>query len=172
MQLRVLILSIIVVLLDQISKFAVRLQLQYGVPHKLIGNWLRLTYIENPGMAFGIQVGGQLFFTVFALFATIVIFVYIVRARDEKLNLRLALALILGGAVGNLIDRFLYKKVVDFIDIGIGTARWPIFNIADSAVTIGMILLIAKVLFEKNPAPGNDTAEVAPESGTSKLPMV
>ena len=101
-------------------------------------------------MAFGIQIGGQIFFTVFALLATVIIFIYIIRARQEKIQLRISLALILGGAVGNLIDRFLYGKVVDFIEVGMGNARWPIFNIADSAVTIGMIILIIMVLFERS----------------------
>ena len=147
---KVLILSIIVVLIDQLSKLTIRVSLEYGKPHRIIGDWVRLTYIENPGMAFGIQIGGQIFFTVFALLATVIIFIYIIRARQEKIQLRISLALILGGAVGNLIDRFLYGKVVDFIEVGMGNARWPIFNIADSAVTIGMIILIIMVLFERS----------------------
>lgn len=147
---RILLLSFLVVIVDQISKFLVRLSFQYGKPYDIVGEWVRLTYIENAGMAFGIQVGGQTFFTVFAILATIVIFVYIVRARQERWLLRVALALILGGAIGNLIDRFLYGKVVDFIDIGIRETRWPIFNIADSAVTVGMIILVVLVLFDRN----------------------
>ncbi len=147
---RVLIVSIIVVLVDQSSKLAVRFSFEYGKPHRLIGDWIRLTYIENPGMAFGIRVGGQMFFTIFAFLATIVIFVYIFRTRHEKIQLRVALALILGGAIGNLIDRFLYGKVVDFIEIMISNKRWPIFNLADAAVTIGMALLIWMVLFDKS----------------------
>ncbi|NIR51805.1 signal peptidase II [candidate division KSB1 bacterium] len=147
---RVLIVSVIVVVLDQISKFSVRYFFEYGREHQILGDWLRLTYIENPGMAFGIQFGGQKFFTIFAMIATVVIFIYIVRARTERLPLRLALALILGGAIGNLVDRFLYGKVVDFIDVGIGDTRWPIFNFADSAVTLGMIILISLVLFDKS----------------------
>lgn len=143
--------SVIVVVLDQVSKLSVRYFFAYGKSHSLIGDLLRLTYIENPGMAFGIQVGGQMFFTLFAALATVVIFVYILKARDEKTPLRFALAMILGGAIGNLIDRFLYGKVIDFIDIGLGNSRWYIFNIADSAVTIGMVILAALVLFDKSP---------------------
>lgn len=147
---KVLIISLLVVLVDQVSKLFVRSSFEYGRPHRIIGDWVRLTYIENPGMAFGIEIGGQIFFTLFSLIATIIIFIYIVRARQEKIQLRVSLALILGGAIGNLIDRFLYGKVVDFIEVGIGNARWPIFNIADSAVTIGMIILITMVLFDKS----------------------
>lgn len=157
---RVLIISFFVVLFDQITKLAVRFYFQYGKPHEIIGDLIRLTYIENPGMAFGIQFGGQQFFTIFALLATGVIFVYIVRAREEKVILRIALALILGGAVGNLIDRFLYGKVVDFIDVGFGTTRWPIFNMADSAVTIGMIILIGLVLFDRSSQKAEEDEEL------------
>ena len=146
---RVLFVSLIAVLIDQITKMLVKFNLEYGKSHDILGDILRLTYIENPGMAFGIRFGGQIFFTLFAGLATVIIFIYIVRARDEKLSLRLALALILGGAIGNLIDRFLYGKVVDFVDVGFGTTRWPIFNVADSAVTVGMILLIGIVLFDR-----------------------
>ncbi len=138
---RVLLLSLVIVCLDQITKFVVKLQFNLGVSIDIVGDVVRLTYIENPGMAFGIQIGGQMFFTVFATIATFVIFIYIVKAREENITLRISLALILGGAIGNLIDRFLYGKVVDFIDIGIGNTRWPIFNAADSAVTIGMVIL-------------------------------
>lgn len=96
-------------------------------------------------MAFGIQIGNRLFFTLFALIASIVILVYLFRLKPENFLARFALASIFGGAVGNLIDRIAYKEVIDFIDIRI--IRWPVFNIADIAVTIGMILLIAFVIF-------------------------
>lgn len=160
---RVLLLSVIVVLLDQITKFWVRINFEYGRPHRILGDWVRLTYIENPGMAFGIEVGGQLFFTLFALLATVVIMVYIFRARNETPSLRIALALILGGAIGNLIDRFLYGKVVDFVDVGVGATRWPIFNVADSAVTVGMIILIALVLFNRNRDASKEKKEMPSE---------
>lgn len=160
---KVFLISIIVVVLDQVTKLAVRYSFEYGVPHNIIGDWVRLTYIENPGMAFGIQVGGQPFFTVFAVIATVIIFVYILKARDEKMSVRSALGMILGGAIGNLIDRFLYGKVVDFVDIGFGTIRWPIFNVADSAVTVGMMILIVFVVYDKSSKQTDGTKEVAAE---------
>ena len=146
---RILFVSFFVVLIDQISKFLVRFYLEYGRPNQILGDFFRFTYIENPGMAFGIQLGGQKFFTTFAALATLVIVVYIVKARAEKFSLRLSLALILGGAVGNLIDRLLYGKVVDFLEVTIAEFRWPIFNIADIAVSVGMILLIVLILFDR-----------------------
>jgi len=158
--LRILLFSIVVVVLDQITKLLVRYNFEYGKPLKIVGDFVRLTYIENPGMAFGIQVGNQIFFTVFATLASLVIFIYIVRARNDKFSTRFALSLILGGAIGNLIDRFLYAKVVDFIDIGIGNTRWPIFNVADSSVTIGMIILVSLVLFDKSPKNEEENEEV------------
>jgi signal peptidase II len=138
----------VVVIIDQVSKLAVRFYLEYGRPYQILGDFFRLTYVENPGMAFGIRIGSQLLFTVFALVATVVILVYIVKARAEKYPLRFSLALIFGGAIGNLIDRLLYGKVVDFLEFGVARFRWPIFNIADSAVTIGMIVLIALIIFD------------------------
>lgn len=138
--------SLIVVLLDQVTKFGVSNSMNQGESIGVWGNILRITYIKNPGMAFGIQIGNKLFFTIFALIASIVILIYLFRLKPEHFLPRLALASILGGAIGNLIDRFVSGKVIDFIDIRI--IRWPIFNVADIAVTIGMILLIAYVIFD------------------------
>lgn len=156
---RVLLISVAVVVVDQITKLLVKYFFRYGRPHEVLGDVVRLTYIENPGMAFGINFGGQLFFTVFASIATVIIFIYIVRARRERLPSRLALSLILGGAVGNLIDRYLYGRVVDFIDIGVGGTRWPVFNMADSAVTVGMVILIFVVFLEKNERAPEEVSE-------------
>jgi signal peptidase II len=158
--LRILLFSVAAIVFDQVTKLLVKYFFEYGKPHRIIGEIVRLTYIENPGMAFGIQIGGQFFFTIFATIASVIIFIYIVRARNEKFLSRLALALILGGAIGNLIDRFLYGKVVDFIDIGINGTRWPIFNLADSSVTIGMIILVSLVLFDKSDKEGEEDKEV------------
>jgi signal peptidase II len=127
----------------------------------VFGNFCRLTYIENPGMAFGIDVGGKLFFSLFSVLASIGILFYLYKMRNERLLFRFSLALILGGAIGNLIDRvfygvlfndggLFYGKVVDFIDIdffsvslfGYHLSRWPIFNIADSSVTVGVLILL------------------------------
>ena len=99
-------------------------------------------------MAFGIPIGNHLFFTIFAIIASIVILIYLFRLSPEHVWNRFALASILGGAIGNLIDRLAYKEVIDFIDIRI--IRWPIFNVADIAVTAGMIILIIYFVFDQN----------------------
>ena len=169
---RVLLLSFGIVIADQVSKLLVKgisipwlgihhEGMQYGASRPILGDFFRLTYIENPGMAFGIDVGGKLFFSIFSVIASLAILYYLYRARTGPLGFRLSLAMILGGAVGNLVDRMLYGvifgdaplfygRVVDFFDVDffnvtIGTyhlSRWPVFNIADASVSIGVILLL------------------------------
>lgn len=169
---RVLFLALGIVVADQTTKLFVKgfslppLGIEWqgmvlGTSRPLLGDLLRLTYIENPGMAFGIDVGGKLFFSLFSLVASIGILYYLFRSRTERLGFRIALAMVLGGAVGNLIDRlfygvffregpFFYGRVVDFIDVdildvtlfGYHLSRWPVFNIADASVTIGVLLLL------------------------------
>lgn len=145
----VLFFSAIILVVDQLTKLMVKARFELRDSISVIGEFFRLTYIENPGMAFGIQLGSPMFFTAFASIASVIIFVYLYRIRHEKFLSRFALAIILGGALGNLIDRFAYGQVIDFLDFGIGDTRWPIFNIADSSVTVGMILLLTIVFFEK-----------------------
>jgi signal peptidase II len=134
-----------------------------GESIRVIGNFFKITYIENPGMAFGFNPGSdfKLWISIFSLIASIGLLVYLYIVRNNTLSLRIALAMILGGAVGNLIDRafygiiykyspVFYGKVVDFLDFdffnfaifGRNYERWPIFNIADAAVTIGVMVLL------------------------------
>ncbi len=146
------ILAAIVVALDQITKLLTKNFMALSESRKIVGDFLRYTYIENPGMAFGIHIGNRTLFTVFSVLASLIIFVYLLRTRGDHKLVRWSLALILGGAIGNLIDRVVRGSVVDFIDVGIGDLRWPVFNIADMAVSIGMIVLIVVILFERSPA--------------------
>lgn len=131
-----------VLVFDQLTKLIVRMSLFVGQSVQVIGNVARLTYVENRGMAFGIQIGDGLVFTILSILASVGIAVYLYLQRDEHPGITVSLSVILGGAVGNLIDRILFGRVVDFVDVGIGTVRWPVFNVADSAVVIGMVLLI------------------------------
>jgi len=148
--LRVLIASVLIVFFDQFTKIQIKDKFYLGESISIWGDVLRLTYVENPGMAFGIAFAGPWFFTTFSFIASIVLVVFLFKLREEKFISRLALALILGGAVGNLIDRFLYGRVIDFLDLGLAGTRWPVFNIADSAVTVGMIFLITMIIFDKD----------------------
>jgi signal peptidase II len=172
--LKVLYISLSVVIIDQVTKLIVKgfsipfLNFNYdgmyiGQTIPAIGDFFRITFIENPGMAFGYDPGSSFKFwvTLFSLVASIGLIIYIYIIKDKSLSLRLAIAMILGGAIGNLIDRMFYGvifdyaplfygKVVDFLDVdffnftlfGKSYDRWPIFNIADAAVTIGVLILI------------------------------
>lgn len=134
---------------DQATKVLVQKSLHLRESIEVIGSFVRITYIHNPKGAFGLPFGGKLFFVIISVLASFFILYYLFKIPGEKIWSKGALALILGGAVGNLIDRFRLGEVIDFIDVGIHTARWPIFNVADSAVTIGVILLVFALLFKK-----------------------
>ena len=137
--LKALSISGIVVILDQITKNIVKHQMELGETFNVIGNLVRLTFVENKGLAFSIKVSNLGFFTAISFVASMVVLYYLYKYRDGGISTYVPLALIFGGAVGNLIDRVLFNKVVDFIDVGISSYRWPVFNIADSAVSVGLI---------------------------------
>lgn len=139
--------SAVIVFFDQLTKMLIKRSMNEGEHIEIIANVLRLTYVKNPGMAFGIQIGGNLFYTIFASIACLIILAYFFRLRPENFWARFALASILGGAIGNLIDRFRFQEVVDFIDFVI--IHWPVFNVADIAVFIGMTILIIVVIFDR-----------------------
>ena len=128
------------------------------------GDFFRLTYIHNPGAAFGLNMGSPLLHTAFSILALgILIYLYRSLAANERL-LRLALSLVLGGAVGNIIDRLYLGEVVDFFDFGLGDLRWPIFNVADSCVTVGVLLLaLGYSRREKTDASKGQSAASLPE---------
>jgi signal peptidase II len=129
--------------LDLLTKTLVQRELAFRESLGVVGQFVRLTYIVNEGAAFGLYLGDAsktIFLVLSALAAALVLGVYFY-GEDEGWLKRFALALILGGALGNIHDRIRYGSVVDFIDIGVGTYRWPIFNVADIAVTVGAILL-------------------------------
>jgi len=113
--------------------------------YPLLGEVVQLTYIRNPGAAFGITLGGRWLYLVLSVIACAVMIYYLFRLSPVERWGRYAMMCILGGAVGNLIDRAVYGEVTDFIDIGVGAFRWPVFNVADSAITIGIILLFTRL---------------------------
>lgn len=137
--------SLFIIIIDQVTKFIVKKFVHPDEPIQIIDRYVQLNHITNPGLAFGIKIGERPFLIFFALIATIVVLILIFRLKEDHLWTRIALASILGGAIGNLIDRIIFGEVVDFIEIG----PWPIFNIADVAVTFGMIILIIHLLFDK-----------------------
>ncbi len=116
------------------------------VPVRVVGDWVTLQIVYNPGAAFGIHVGqySRWVFLVLALVALVVLGSMVRQTNPAQAVRLIALGLVCGGAVGNLIDRLRSPRgVVDFIDVGFGTLRWPTFNVADMAVTCGAILLAA-----------------------------
>ena len=135
----------IVVILDQATKIIIKHTMMLGQSIPILGHFLRITYVENPGIAFGIKVNNGSFFTILSVLASLGVLIYLFVHRNETMIIKGSLTLILGGAFGNLVDRVLYKKVVDFIDVGIGNLRWPVFNLADSAVVVGVFLLFLSV---------------------------
>jgi signal peptidase II len=171
----VLWISVIVVLLDQATKLMIKgspwhwLPLEgmpYGHSVPFIDDIVRITYIENPGIAFGINIPGfKVFFAVFSIVASIAILIYLQRNLHKlRVGERIALAMILGGAVGNLIDRvfygvmfheqpLFYGRVVDFIDFGVHRNMFPVFNVADSSVTIGVSVLVLLMMRQKKTEP-------------------
>jgi len=136
-----------VILLDQLTKFLALRFLQLNTPVPLIKNFLNLTLVHNRGAAFGFFQNQLFLFMLVSLFAIGFIF-YNLKNKANSIVLKLTLSLILGGAIGNLIDRLRFGFVVDFLDLRV----WPVFNIADSVITIAALLLTWKLLFNKNAA--------------------
>jgi len=168
---KLLSLSLLIVIIDQATKLAVKGFDVFGLHHQgmqpyesipVLGDVLRWTYVENPGMAFGLNFGMPVILSLFSIAAAIFLVYLLVKTdKDGITGLRIALALILGGAVGNLIDRafyglfygyapLFYGKVVDFVDVdlpdlnflGKHLERFYVFNVADAAVSIGVVLLL------------------------------
>jgi signal peptidase II len=133
-----------ILVLDVSTKLLVQRHFMLYQQMDIVGEYVRLTYIYNPGAAFGIHLGehSRAIFLVLSLVALgALVGMYWFTPVADRLRLT-AIALICGGAVGNLIDRVRsVNGVVDFIDVGVGTIRWPVFNIADIAVTTGAIIL-------------------------------
>ncbi len=190
-----------VVVVDQATKLVVH-QTMSMPPYRsidLIGDWLKFTFTENPGMAFGITFGPVGMVTAFSIIATLLIIVYLYRVRKGYTPYRASLALILGGAIGNIIDRMFYGmlfdygnffqgRVVDFIHVNLwsgyvpdavplvgGTymALFPIWNVADMAIVVGVVgILVFQKKFHKHLAEAAEAkeAKAAEAEGTAAAP--
>ena len=138
-----IIIIVAIIALDQWSKWAIKTSFNLYQSKPVIQDLLHFTYVTNDGMAFGLSFpGGKHVLLIMTILLTGFIVGFLWKEKNGHPLIKYGLALILGGAIGNLIDRLLYGKVVDFLDIMIGNFHWYIFNIADSSVTIGMILFI------------------------------
>lgn len=143
-------LFVAVLLLDQISKFLIHFNFYLYESVSIIPRVLNFTYIRNEGIAFGINFPGS---KIFFIIIPIVIAYYLYRLLKDKdfqdYHSQLGLTLIISGAIGNIIDRIFRGYVVDFIDFYWGNYHWYVFNIADSSVTVGMILLLLSNFLNK-----------------------
>jgi signal peptidase II len=147
-----------IVVVDQITKAIVdrTMPLHHSIP--LVDGLFNLTYVRNTGAAFGIFAGShEVFRRPFLIGVSIVAIGFIVvmlrRLRDDATGLAVALAFILGGAIGNLIDRIVYGEVIDFLDVYWSTYHWPAFNVADSFITIGVAITLFYLLKAKGDDP-------------------
>lgn len=152
---RSFIIAIIVFTLDQISKFLVREYLPLHHSIEVIKGFFNIVHFQNPGIIFGILSQSTTTFTHYLLItvpllAIILLIFFIHSLKDDDNFLLVAVSLILGGATGNLVDRVIYKKVIDFLDFYWNTYHWPAFNLADTVISIGIILFVIHILVDGN----------------------
>jgi len=140
-----------VVALDQITKAIVasRMALHESIP--VIGGCFALTYVRNTGAAFGIFAGRLFafrmpFFLAISALAVLLLLWFLRTLPAERRGVVVACGAVIGGAIGNMIDRITYGEVIDFLDVFVGTYHWPAFNIADAAITLGVLVLCLDAL--------------------------
>jgi signal peptidase II len=155
-RLRWLWLTLAVVLLDRATKAWFESQTSEGWRHELIHNFIYLVHSRNPGLAFGIlsdsASAGTRIVLILGSIAVIAVLAWLLVTSQSGNAMAVAgLALLLGGATGNVTDRLIYGAVTDFFEVWLGTYRYPAFNVADSAITIGAILILLEVLFGRRP---------------------
>lgn len=150
-----LIITFSVALVDIISKIIIQHSFRLNESRPVLDGFFKLTYILNYGGVFGSRLGSNIFYLLSALAVVILVIFFLIREFGKNKYIDLSLFIVLGGAIGNLFDRIRMGAVVDFLDfdflkihlLGYTFNRWPTFNIADAAVTVGMIMLVITVLF-------------------------
>ncbi|CAD2076747.1 Lipoprotein signal peptidase [Jeotgalicoccus aerolatus] len=139
------IVGIIVLAIDQLTKFLVATQMSLGESIPVIGEYLKITSHRNSGAAWGMFEGRMLFFYIITV-AVLVFLIYFYKTEAKNnLLMQVGITLLMAGALGNFIDRLLFQEVVDFVDVLIINYDFPIFNVADSALTVGVIILLIEV---------------------------
>ncbi len=149
-----------IVVLDQVTKLLVMRTMHLHESIPVISGFVNLTYIRNPGAAFGIFATTNstfrlIFFVGASIFALGLLWTIFCRMPPEDLWGRLTVSSIFGGAIGNLIDRLRYGEVVDFLDLYVGGYHWPAFNVADSAISVGVVSLLILFALDKKKDGGN-----------------
>lgn len=151
------VISSALIVVDQYTKFMVTLHIPLNYSVKVVEGFFNLTHIRNSGVAFGIfsEQNSELkpylliFVSIVAIMAIMVIFH---QTEKDKRLVQTGLVLVFSGAIGNLIDRVIHKEVIDFLDFYIENQHWPAFNVADSCITIGVMLMAADMLVNHNPS--------------------
>lgn len=152
-----LLIALFVVVLDRVTKWAIARDIPLYESKKLIAGFFYLTHVENRGAAFSLFADSPgewkiAMLVMFSVVALVVVSALLWRSSHSMTTTGIGLSLILGGALGNLWDRVLSGRVVDFLLFYIGTYQWPAFNVADSAIVCGAGLLVFEILFAKAPA--------------------
>jgi signal peptidase II len=158
-----------VIILDQATKYWIMQSMRLHESISIVPNLFNFTYIRNPGAAFGLLAGSSnafrtVFFGVTSLFALALLGTILVRLPAKDWVGQVSIAGILGGAVGNLIDRLRFGEVIDFLDVYLESYHWPAFNVADSAISVGVVCLIIHFAFERKETP-LPAAESPPTTG-------
>lgn len=144
-----LITLLVIIVGDQFTKHLVSSSMQLGQSQQIIDNFFYFTYAHNTGVAWGMLAGHLWLFIIVALVSAVLMIVFFIRTRRDEVLTRFGLVLTFAGMAGNLIDRLVFGYVRDFIDVVIFNYNFPIFNIADMAVVIGVALIIIEIIFEE-----------------------
>lgn len=142
-----IIITFLIIVFDQITKWLITNRLSLGESIKVIPKLFNFTYVENRGAAFGLMQGARIFFIIITLVLLFLVIIYFIKKKPQSILERTALAFITGGAIGNFIDRVWLSYVRDFIETAF--MNFPVFNVADSFVCIGAALYIIFVLCEE-----------------------
>ena len=147
-----------IILLDQVTKVYIMQTMRLHESIPVIEGFFSLTYIRNPGAAFGLLASASsgfrtIFFGLTSIFALVLLTTIFFRMRTEDRLGQISVSAILGGAIGNLFDRVRYGEVIDFLDFFVGGYHWPAFNVADAAISVGVFFLIFHFALEKPDTP-------------------
>ena len=150
----------VLLILDQVTKYVIHTGMALHESIPVIPGFFSITYIRNPGAAFGFLAGASptfryVFFIGITIAAIGLILHYLRTYAAGDQLLTISLGMILSGAIGNLIDRVRFGEVIDFLDVYLGTTHWPAFNIADSAISVGAFILFIHLIQQKKSAPGS-----------------
>lgn len=145
-----LIVAIAILIIDQVTKRIIATAMNIGDSYKVIPNFLNITSHRNNGAAWGILSGKMGFFYIITIVILIVLVLFYIKEAKYNLFMQVAISLLFAGALGNFIDRLVNGEVVDFVDTNIFGYDFPIFNVADSSLTIGVLFIIIALLKDAN----------------------